>query len=116
MAGKRAVRPYRVVNLETVQQLAAQGLSRKSISKACGFNRDLFQTRLDILDAVERGESQLESELAARLLEKARNGDLIALIYLSKARCGWTDSPRKEPETEAEPIKIYLPDNRRNPA
>jgi hypothetical protein len=103
----------KAVNLQSVQDLAAGGVSRRSIAKILGFNRSLFETRTDIQTAAEQGESQLEAELASRLLEKARNGDLIANIYLTKARCGWSDQPSKAPETEPEPIRIYLPANGR---
>lgn len=115
MADKaKAIIPRKIVNLETVQQLAASGLSRKGIAKALHFNRSMFDDRPDIREAAETGEAQLEGELVARLLEKVRNGDLIATIFACKSLAGLTETPRKEAETDVETIKVYLPDNRRN--
>lgn len=59
-------------------------------------------------EAFERGLAALGDELTHLLLKSARNGNVVAAIYLTKARLGWRegDSPEARPN-----ITINLPDS-----
>ncbi len=78
-----------------VELLAAIGLSNTSIAAACGVTpgtlKRAAERQPEVALAIARGRQILEQELAELLLAKARNGETVAQIYLSKARCGWRD-------------------------
>jgi hypothetical protein len=107
--------PHHTVNLTdagraALRCLAAEGNDQATIAHRLGIGRKTLQ---DILqrdelanEASQVGKSALSSELAHLLLQNARAGNVVAAIYLSKARCGWreNDTPETKPA-----ITIVLP-------
>lgn len=92
-------------------------MSKAGIAAKLGFDRGLFVDRSDIATAFAEGSAELEGELCLRILEKIRNGDLIALIFSLKARCGWreADKVKDDPDPATKGVKVLLPNNGRDP-
>jgi hypothetical protein len=60
-----------------------------------------------VQEALDRGRATLEVELTHLLLEQARNGHVVAMIYLTKSRCGWAEG---QPPADTRPnVTINLP-------
>lgn len=83
--------------LTFVEQLAADGNSMATISKALGIDRStLYEIRKRqsaVDEAIERGYGEMEDELVHILMQKARDpkdkGSTTAAIFLLKSRRGY---------------------------
>jgi hypothetical protein len=75
--------------------MAAEGQDQRTIAKRLGIDRKTLTDIRDrdpaVADAWERGHGELASELTHILLQHARDGNIIAAIYLTKARLGWRE-------------------------
>lgn len=89
---------------------ATNGVSKQGIAKRLGISYGAFG---DILkrdpkaqDALDLGNAANEDELRDMLMDKAREGNVTAMIYLTKARHGWIEgqAPDNTPN-----ITINLP-------
>jgi hypothetical protein len=109
--GKTAPVTITPAGLEVIERMAAEGQDQRSIAKALGIHRrtmtELQKHRPDVEEAFERGLAALADELTHHLLRAARKGNIVAMIYLTKARLGWRegDVPDQRPN-----ITINLPD------
>lgn len=78
-----------------IERMSKDGRDIVSIAKALGLHRDVFRNlrKRDpaAQEALDRGRAQLGDELTDLFLTAARSGNMIAGIYLSKARLGWRD-------------------------
>lgn len=91
--------------------MAAEGQDQHSMAAALGMNRSTLQALIKrdqrAEDAMNVGKALLADELTHHLLNAARKGNIVAMIYLTKARLGW----REGDTSEARPnIIINLPD------
>jgi DNA-binding CsgD family transcriptional regulator len=92
--------------------MAAEGQDQASVANAFGMNRSTLQALIKrdqrAEDAMNVGKALLADELTHHLLNAARKGNIIAAIYLTKARLGWRegDAPDVKPN-----IIINLPDS-----
>ncbi len=113
-AGRGKTAPVTITpsGLAVIEDLAAQGQDQRSIAKRLGINHQTFnnlrKTRPEVELALERGHAALGDELTHHLLTAARGGNIVAMIYLTKARLGWRegDAPEAKPN-----ITINLPDS-----
>lgn len=82
--------------LELIEQLAANGHPETAISKQLHIDpktlRAIRRRQPEVQTALDHGRGVLEAELVDILLRHARKGNVVAAIYLSKARCGWRDN------------------------
>ncbi|MFC3100667.1 hypothetical protein [Altererythrobacter lauratis] len=98
--------------LEVIEAMAAEGQDQRTIAKRLGIDRKTLdvirKARPEVDEAFERGLAALGDELTHHLLNAARNGNIVAMIYLTKARLGWRegDAPEAKPN-----ITINLPDS-----
>jgi hypothetical protein len=101
--------------LSLVEAVARQGGSQAKCAAELGVALSTFkriiaeddgnnETRL----AFERGKAGLEFEVANLLLEHGRAGNVIALIFYSKAQLGWQDAPQISTQVG---VQIVLPDS-----
>jgi len=110
--GKTAPVTITPAGLALVEELAAEGQDLRTIAKRLGINHQtlngLRKNVADVEQAIERGQAALGDELTHHLLNAARNGNIVAMIYLTKARLGWRegDTPEARPN-----ITINLPDS-----
>ena len=86
--------------LKIVEAMAASGQDQRGIAKRLGVDRktltDLRDRDPAVAEAWERGHAVLADELTHLLLTKARAGNIIAMIYLTKARLGWREGTPAE--------------------
>lgn len=98
--------------LEVVERLVAEGQDYRTVAKALGCSgKALLEARKrqpEVQEAFERGQAALADELTHHLLAAARKGNIVAAIFLAKARLGWRegDAPEVRPN-----ITINLPDS-----
>lgn len=110
--GKTAPVTITPAGLAVIEAMAAEGQDQRTIAKHLGINHqtlnNLRKTRPEVELALERGHAALGDELTHHLLNAARNGNIVAMIYLTKARLGWRegDAPEARPN-----ITINLPDS-----
>jgi hypothetical protein len=94
-----------------IERLARAGQDQRSIAKKLGISTKTFlETRKrqpEVEEALDRGHAGLSDELTHLLLGLARKGNVVAGIFLAKARCGWREGDA--PEARAN-IVIQLPD------
>lgn len=110
--GKTAPVTITPAGLAVIEAMAAEGQDQRTIAKRLGIDRKTMdvirKARPEVDDAFERGLAALGDELTHHLLNAARNGNIVAMIYLTKARLGWRegDTPEARPN-----ITINLPDS-----
>ena len=110
--GKTAPVTITPAGLAVIEAMAAQGQDQRTIAKRLGIDRKTLdvirKARPEVDEAFERGLAALGDELTHHLLNAARNGNIVAMIYLTKARLGWRegDTPEARPN-----ITINLPDS-----
>jgi len=96
---------------KALSAMAAEGQDQHSMAAAFGMNRSTLQALIKrdqrAEDAMNVGKALLADELTHHLLRAARKGNIVAAIYLTKARLGWRegDAPDVKPN-----IIINLPD------
>lgn len=97
--------------VEVITELAAGGHSNASIARILGINNSTLkairQRQPEIDDALIAGRSEMEHEITSLLLEQARSGNVVAAIFLAKARCGWVEGQPREAQKVN--ISISLP-------
>lgn len=97
--------------LRALSAMAAEGQDQYSIAAALGMNRSTLQALIKrdekAEEAMNLGKALLADELSHLLLRAARRGNIVAAIYLTKARLGWVEGIA--PETRPN-IVINLPD------
>jgi hypothetical protein len=97
--------------LETVEKMARGGMETATIAAALGMStsafRQVMHRQVEVEQAMARGRAGLSDELMNLLLKSARKGNVVAAIFLAKARCGWREGD--PPETRPN-ITIVLPD------
>ena len=90
---------YRVgaKGLKVVEELAARGCSVVTIAKALRMGRDGFRRVRDrqpeVLEALERGRAVEHDRLVGNLRLAADEGNVVANIFLLKARHDYIDTP-----------------------
>lgn len=91
-AAKATVTP---AGLKVIEAMAAEGQDQRTIAKRLGVDRRTLTVMRDrdpaVAEAWGRGHGELASELCHILLTHAREGNVIAAIFLTKARLGWRD-------------------------
>jgi hypothetical protein len=97
--------------LKVLTAMAAEGQDQRTMAKRFGLSQKTLQSIAkrdpEVEEALAVGKAALADELTHLLLANARKGNVIAAIYLTKARLGWRegDTPDARPN-----IVINLPD------
>lgn len=110
--GKTAPVTITPAGLAAIEAMAAEGQDQRTIAKRLGIHVKTLdvirKANADVDEAFGRGLAALGDELTHHLLNAARNGNIVAMIYLTKARLGWRegDTPEARPN-----ITINLPDS-----
>jgi predicted DNA-binding protein (UPF0251 family) len=81
--------------LEQIRRDSAAGLNNQTIAHRLGIDRwtlqQVRQRQPEVEEALQAGRALLEDELTDILLTHARQGNVVAAIFLAKARCGWRE-------------------------
>lgn len=92
---------------------ARDGLTDEQIAQKIGISSTTFyrwqQEHREIREALKRGKAPVDFEVENALLNKARSGDITAIIFWLKNRRPdkWRDKPESVKE-EQEPVKIVV--------
>ena len=83
------------IDLDKVEQLAAQGLTNAQISDCLGIGeRTLYRHKsesAELADAIKRGRAKGIAFVSNKLFDQCKNGNITAIIFFLKARAGWRD-------------------------
>jgi len=97
--------------LKVIEAMAAEGQDQATIARKLGLHRktlmDIVKRDPNVEEAMTGGKALLADELTHHLLTAARKGNVVAAIYLTKARLGWVEGDRPEARPN---IIINLPD------
>lgn len=88
-----AGRPRKQIDLEQVEEMAAEFCTQEEISADMGFERTLFHRRADVRQAFINGANQARMSLRHMLFRAAQSGDRSVLIFLAKNELGYSDNP-----------------------
>jgi hypothetical protein len=100
--------------LEQIRRDSAEGLAISTIADRLGIGRRTFievrKRQPEVEEALESGRGLLADELTHLLLKKARQGDTVAMIWLSKARLGWHETgPREAAQVNVQVVNLPAP-------
>ncbi len=97
---------------ELVKAMAAEGNDGRSISAELGLPystyMDWVKRDSEMTEILEIGHASLADELTHMLLEKARKGNVVAMIYLTKSRCNWSENNGPDTKNEVN-VNISIP-------
>lgn len=89
------MKPRITIDIDEVERLAGQGLTQAEICLCLGISeRTLYNRKresAEFADAMKRGKSKAASEVANKLYEMAKAGDLGAIVWWEKTRRGLSD-------------------------
>lgn len=88
-----AGRPRKQIDLEQVEEMAAEFCTQEEISQDMEFERTLFHRRDDVRQAFLKGINQARISLRHMLFKAAQSGDRAVLIFLAKNELGYSDNP-----------------------
>jgi hypothetical protein len=106
-------------HLRQIETLAGYGLTEAAIAAVVGISPRLLRQRKTDSDAVsaalENGKAKAQAVIGQCLFEKARAGDLGAIVWWEKTRAGRRETVKQEitGADGAPAVVFYLPDNRR---
>ena len=114
--GKRGPKPQLPTpeQIEKIERLAGLGFRLDDIAIACDVSSsklDRWLQREDVKFAYRKGKVQAVADIAERLYEKAKGGDMTAMIFYLKCQANWSDKPVDTPEQQPE-IHLYLPEQK----
>ncbi len=113
--GGRRIEPTES-DIKKIQEWAGKGNSGKSIAAALGIGNTLFQDwrkrHPAVQAAFEAGMAVQEQKLYNALFRQAMKGNVVAAIYLTKARFGWREGDAGDSGGRANVI-INLPGARK---
>ncbi len=98
--------------LKTIEDMAAEGNSDASICKVLGVGHNQLKHLKEderVATAYYTGKGRLADELHDILMGMARDGNVAAAIYLSKARLGWRDQGPATNTGNATQVNIHIP-------
>lgn len=93
-------RPRVVLNKKEIEEveILAQYLNMEQIADHLGIDEKTFfnirQRQLEVFTAYKKGRSKAIGFVAAKLMEKIRNGDTTATIFFLKTQAGWSEKQR----------------------
>jgi hypothetical protein len=98
-------------DLAVIEKMAAVGHAQRSIAKRCGVVLSTFQRWLkdypEVKEAYENGLAAEHDTLVSGLAQQAAKGNIVAAIFLLKARHGYVEGQQVQDNRVA--VQITLP-------
>ena len=88
------------IDLEQVEEMAAEFCTQDESADDMGFERTLFHRRKDVRSAFLRGKNSAKMSLRHMMYNAARSGDRTMMIFLAKNELGYKDNPDGPGETD----------------
>ena len=83
------------LDLKQIEALAGRGLTQEEICYSLGISRDTLDRRKKdsavFAESIKRGRAQSHAVIANALYELAKGGNLGAIVWYEKTRCGLTE-------------------------
>ena len=83
------------IDIAEVERLAGLGLTQEEIALSLGISIRTLERRKDemavLTEAIKRGQTLANTEVANVLFDKAKAGDMTAVIWWEKTRAGRSD-------------------------
>ncbi len=103
----------RPAGYDLVATLAAGGMSEAGIAARLGMSRhtltEVKKRDPALVAALHQGNGELETECVSELLKSVREGNVIAAMFLLKARCGYRDQgPTDGSNTGSPAVNIVI--------
>ncbi len=99
--------------LQIVEELAARGVAEATIAKALRMGKDGFRgvrrRQPEVQEALDRGRAIEHDRLVGKLFDTAMEGNVVAGIFLLKARHGYREGEPLEGGTSNVQVNINLP-------
>lgn len=99
--------------LKVVEELAARGVAVATIARALHMGKDAFRNvrerQPEVQEALDRGRAREHDALVARLYESAMEGNVVAGIFLLKARHSYVEGQPVEGGATSVQVNINLP-------
>ena len=110
------------MNVEALSTMASQGMTRKQCADFYGITPQRFNQILgkepDLLAAFDSGLAQGIQVATKALMDRVKNGDLIAILFFLKCRAGFVEEQyllkNREDKNDLPRVQIFLPDNSRD--
>ena len=102
------------IDLNAVEEAARTCSSEAKIADALGISQDTLtrrkQNSADFAEAIKKGKAKAEIHAGDKLMELIEKGNLGAIIFFLKCRCGWCETQKIEADiTQREGIPEGLP-------
>lgn len=88
------------IDLEQVEEMAAEFCTQEEIAEDMGFDRTIFHRREDVRSAFLRGKNAAKISLRHMMYLAAKQGDRTMMIFLSKNELGYQDKPEPKEANE----------------
>lgn len=102
---------------QQIQTLAGLGMTLDKIALVLNISPrtlDRWLKHDEVLALFQKGCALAEQTIAKTLFEKARDGDMTAIIWYERTRCGRTEKAEVKHTGNTSPVQIFLPDNGRD--
>ena len=85
--------PTVVIDEKQAYELGSIDCTFEECSRITGIAKSTLSMREDFVDAYKKGQANLKRSLRRMLIEKAKEGNVVAMIFLSKNLLGYKDNP-----------------------
>ena len=113
-------RIQQIVDKEDLRAMATAGMTPAQVATYFGMSRPnflrLMKENLELKEAFQEGLQHVIIKATRVLMNRLDNNDLIAALFVLKARAGWIEQQyvKEKPDTSNAPnVVVYLPENHR---
>lgn len=109
-----------IMTADEIREMACGGMSRQQVADYYGITvrrlNQIFRQRNEFLAAFNTGLAQGIKVATQELMNRIKEGNIIATIFYLKARGGWIEQQyvKEKPESDSPKVQIFLPDNGRD--
>lgn len=110
-----------IIEIEELKEMSLNGMSREQIADYYGVTvrrlNQIFVTRPDFKAAFDCGKAKGIRLATNCIMDKIREGNLLAAMFYSKCNAGWCEEQyrlkEKREAVKSPEVMIYLPENHR---